>query len=87
MLVGDFVLIEQLRHLLSQHIPVIRNRDDRDGFLGLGSRLTIPLGRRLLALIRVAHTPSIHQPRRRYSNDSIDDFSVKVFPQALHVTK
>lgn len=86
MLVLHFIFIEELRHFLSQHIPVIRNRDDRDRFLGLGVRLRLRVGRRL-ALVRVTHTHSIHQYRRRYSNDSNDDFSVKGCPHALHVTK
>jgi len=56
------------------------------GFLGLGFGFESPSEDGLLwSASPIPH--SIHQYRRRYSNDSNDDFSVKGCPHALHVTK
>ena len=55
-LVAYLVLFEQLFHLLGDHLAVVRHRDERDLFAGLG-RL---LGRLGLFGV-VAHNEIIHQ--------------------------
>lgn len=85
-LMAHAILIEQLFHLLRNHIPIVRNGNERDFFPGL--RLVLRLRRRLFWF--VTHCSSIHHPdegRADYSKASSEDFSGKVLLQLSQVTK
>ncbi len=91
MLVTHPILVEQLGHFLRNHIPIVRNRDERDFFAGLGvglGRLRVLGGRCWAGL--VAHKTSIHHSYRRkasYSKASNEERSGNCVWQFPHVTK
>jgi len=87
MLVRDPILVEQLFHLLRDHIPIVRDRDERDFFARL--RLIVRF-RRLRLFWLLTHITSIHLSREgkvSYSKASSEDFSGKVLLQFVQVTK
>jgi len=86
-LVRHLVFFKHLRHLLSNHIPIVRDRDERDLLARL--RLIVCL-RRLRLFWLLSHIASIHLSREgkaSYSNASSEDFSGKVLLQLVQVTK
>ena len=84
---GDSIFIKKLLHLLGDHIPIVRDRDERNFLARL--RLIVRF-RRLRLFWLLTHITSIHLSREgkvSYSKASSEDFSGKVLLQFAQVTK